>query len=205
MFSEVSPDVLSVVKKVCTPCPNCETSLKHLPLKVSKLEERFVEFVAKTEASFSNLSHVPSDEIRNVSAEVAVVGKAVKEAISAQNNKQSVNVSGVVESGSTDTDLAVVKELFGFLGDDRVIPIEAFRLGKEPINGKPRPLKVRLSMLLRGLQYFERQSFLRALKNLRRYLCAPQLYRCTAIQCFVLESLKSHFPNTHLVIVFCQG
>lgn len=58
MFSEVSPDVLSVVKKV-TPCPNCETSLKHLPLKVSKLEQRFVEFVAKTEASFSNLSHVP--------------------------------------------------------------------------------------------------------------------------------------------------
>ena len=154
-----------------------------------------MEFVAKTEASFSNLSHVPSDEIRNVSAEVAVVGKAVKEAISAQNNKQSVNVSGVVESGSTDTDLAVVKELFGFLGDDRVIPIEAFRLGKEPINGKPRLLKVRLSMLLRGLQYFERQSFLRALKNLRRYLCAPQLYRCTAIQCFVLESFKIPFPQ----------
>lgn len=140
-FSEVSEDILSVVKKVCTPCPNC-----HLPMKVPKLEQRFVEFVAKTEASFSKLSHVPNGEIRNVSTEVAEVGKAVKEAISAQDNKQCVIVSGVVESGSTDTDLAVVKELFGFLSDDRVIPItEAFRLGKGPINGKPRLLKVRLS------------------------------------------------------------
>ena len=74
---------------------------------MSKLEQRFVEFVAKTEASFCKLSHVPSGEIRNVSAEVAEVEKAVKEAIVAQNNKQSVIVSGVVESGSTDTNLAV--------------------------------------------------------------------------------------------------
>ena len=35
-----------------------------------------------------------------------------------------------------------LKELLGFLG---VTPIEAFRLGKEPINGKPRLLKVCLS------------------------------------------------------------
>ena len=35
-----------------------------------------------------------------------------------------------------------LKERLGFLG---VTPIEAFRLGKEPINGKPRLLKVCLS------------------------------------------------------------
>ncbi|KAL5486910.1 hypothetical protein EMCRGX_G019450 [Ephydatia muelleri] len=49
-FSKVSLDVLSVVKRVCTPCPSCETSLKNLPLRVSNLEQKFVEFVAKTEA-----------------------------------------------------------------------------------------------------------------------------------------------------------
>lgn len=55
--------------------------------------------MAKTEAHFSKLSPVSSSKIRNVSTDVAEVGKAVKEAISAQNNKQSVIVSGVVESG----------------------------------------------------------------------------------------------------------
>ena len=48
-FSKVGLDVLSVVKNVCTPCPSCETSLKNLPLRVSKLEQKFVEFVAKAE------------------------------------------------------------------------------------------------------------------------------------------------------------
>ena len=76
-----------------------------------------MEFVAKTEAHFSKLSPVSSSKIRNVSTDVAEDGKAVKEAISAQNNKQCHCLWGCRIWQSTDTDLAVVKELFGFLGE----------------------------------------------------------------------------------------
>ncbi|KAL5479849.1 hypothetical protein EMCRGX_G023439 [Ephydatia muelleri] len=101
--------------------------------------------------------------------------KLVKEAISAQNKKQSVIVSGVVESGSTYTDLAVIKELFGFLGDDRVIPIaiEAFRLGKEPINGKPRLLKVRLSYATQRSAILQKAKLLKGSENFKEILVRP--------------------------------
>ena len=99
----------------------------------------------------------------------------MKEAISAQNKKQSVIVSGVVESGSTYTDLAVIKELFGFLGDDLVIPIaiEAFRLGKEPINGKPRLLKVRLSNATQRSARLRKAKLLKGSENFKEILVRP--------------------------------
>ena len=56
MFAEVNSDGLNIIKKVCSPCPNCETSIKNLLLKVSKLDQRFVEFVTQTDRRFSKLS-----------------------------------------------------------------------------------------------------------------------------------------------------
>ena len=88
------------------------SKLKHLPLKASTIEQRFVEFVAKTEATFGKLSPVSSSEIRNL---FCLCGSWEScKTISAQDSKLSVIVSGVLESGSTDTDLAVVKNFLAF-------------------------------------------------------------------------------------------
>ena len=36
---------------MCTPCPNCEHSLRHLPARVAALETKFDEFVIRIEAA----------------------------------------------------------------------------------------------------------------------------------------------------------
>lgn len=146
-FSQVSLDVLSVVKKVCTPCPSCETSLKNLPLRVSNLEKKFVEFVAKTEEVIGGSLRAQSGVVCNTAAGVDV-DKAVKEAISAHDEKLCIILSGVKETGSAVTDKALVKEIFDSLSEDSVFLIDAFRLGKEPngeSNVKPRLVKVRVA------------------------------------------------------------
>lgn len=132
-FSKVSLDVLSVVKNVCTPCPSCETSLKNLPLRVSKLEQQFVEFVAKAESAIGGSLPASCKGVSNMVTGVDV-DKAVKEAISAHDEKLCIIFSGVKETGSADTDEALVKEILVFLDEDRVFLIDAFRLGKESVN-----------------------------------------------------------------------
>ena len=67
------------MKNVCTPCPSCETSLKNLPLRVSKLERKFVEFVAKAESAIGGSFPTPSGGVCNMVAGVDA-DKAVKEA-----------------------------------------------------------------------------------------------------------------------------
>ena len=150
-FVNVSHDVLCVVKKVCTPCPNCETSLKDLPLRVSKLEQKFAEFVAKTETSAVGPSTLHSSVGGNACTVAPVdVSKAVKEAISAHDEKFCVIVSGVKETGSVVTDKAAVKKVFDSICKDSVVLIDAFRLGKESsessegLSAKPRLVKVRV-------------------------------------------------------------
>ena len=128
-FSKVSLDVLSVVKKVCTPCPSCETSLKNLPLRVSNLEQKFVEFVAITEAVIGGSLPAQCGVVCNTGVDV---DKAVKEAISAHDEKLCIILSGVKETGSAVADKALVKEIFDSLSEDSIFLIDAFRLGKEP-------------------------------------------------------------------------
>ena len=82
---QVSLDVLSVVKKVCTPCPSCETSLKNLPLRVSNLEHKFVEFVAKTEAVIGgSLPAQCGVKVANAAQRSAVL-KILKESVKFKN------------------------------------------------------------------------------------------------------------------------
>ena len=141
-FSKVSLDVLSVVKKMCTPCSSCETSLKNLPLRVSNLEQKFVEFVAKTEAVIGGSLPAQCGVVCNTGVDV---DKAVKEAILAHEEKLCIILSGIKETGSAVTDKALVKEIFDSLSEDSVFLIDAFRLGKEPNGGsnvKPRLVKV---------------------------------------------------------------
>ena len=144
-FSKVSLDVLSVVKRVCTPCPSCETSLKNLPLRVSNLEQKFVEFVAKTEAVIGESLPAQCGVVCNTGVDV---DKAVKEAISAHDEKLCIILSGIKETGSAVADKALVKEIFVSLSEDCVFLIDAFRLGKAPNGGsnvKLRLVKVRVA------------------------------------------------------------
>ena len=131
-FSKVSLDVLPIVKKVCTPCPSCETSLKNLPLRVSNLEQKSVEFVAKTEAVIGGSLPAQCGAVCNTGVDV---DKAVKEAISAHDEKLCNILSGVKETASAVTDKVLVKEIFDSMSVDSVYLIDAFRLGKEP-NGR---------------------------------------------------------------------
>ena len=110
MFSKVSLDVLSVVKKVCTPCPSCETSLKNLPLRVFNLEQKFVEFVAKTEAVIGGSLPAQCGVVCNT-------GVDVKEAILAHDEKLCIILSGIKETGSAVADEALVKEIFDSLSN----------------------------------------------------------------------------------------
>ena len=74
--------------------------------------------------------------------------EAVKEAISAHDEKLCIILSGFKETGSAVTDKALVKEIFDSLSEDSAFLIDAFRLGKEPNGGsnvKPRIVKVRVA------------------------------------------------------------
>ena len=142
MFSKVSLDVLSVVKKVCTPCPSCETYPKNLLLRVSNLEQMFV---AKTVAVIGGSLPAQFGVVCNTGVDV---DKAVKEAISAHDEKLCIILSGIKETGSAVTDKALVKEIFDSLSEDSFFLIDAFRLGKEPNGGsnvKPRLVKVHVA------------------------------------------------------------
>ena len=71
--------------------------------------------------------------------------KAVKETISAHDEKMCIILSGVQETGNVVTDKALVKEIFDSLSEDSVFLIDAFQLGKEPNGGSnvnPRLVKV---------------------------------------------------------------
>ncbi|KAL5491841.1 hypothetical protein EMCRGX_G017206 [Ephydatia muelleri] len=111
-FSKVSLDVLSVVKKVCTPCPSCETYPKNLLLRVSNLEQMFV---AKTVAVIGGSLPAQFGVVCNTGVDV---DKAVKEAISAHDEKLCIILSGIKETGSAVTDKALVKEIFDSLSED---------------------------------------------------------------------------------------
>ena len=58
------------------------------------------------------------------------VDKAVKEALSHQENRRSLVISGIKESISQDEDARFVKDLFSYLGEKDVVVVDCFRLGK---------------------------------------------------------------------------
>ena len=152
-FSNVGLDALAIVKEVCTPCPGCEFALRQLPAKVASLEKRLQDFVEKTESALTNVlstSHVAATSaVQSQCTPINKdVDKAVKEALSHQENRRSLVISGIKESISQDEDARFVKDLFSYLGEKDVVVVDCFRLGKSPITNsasKPRLLKVSLA------------------------------------------------------------
>ena len=176
-FSKVSCDVLPIVKKVCT---HCETSLKNLPLRVSNLEQKFVEFVAKTEAVIGGSLPAQCGAVCNTGVDV---DKAVKEAISAHDEKLCIILSGVQETGSAVTDKALVKEIFDSLSEDSVFLIDVFRLGKEPNGGsnvKPRLVKVRVANAAQRSVVLRKAKILKESDKFKNVFVRPSLSHTAA-------------------------
>ena len=110
---------------------------QHILLRVSNLEQKFVEFVAKTEAVIGGSLPAQCGAVCNLTRR-----------LSAHDEKLCIILSGVQETGSAVTDKALVKEIFDSVSEDSVFLIDAFRLGKEPNGGSnvnPRLVKVRVA------------------------------------------------------------
>eukprot|EP00731_Ephydatia_muelleri_P027048 Em0018g1148a len=160
-----SSDVLAIVKKVCVTCPCCEARIRSLPVKLEEVEKKLDEFVARVEEKFSDLkgSSLPAQRICSPDIDV---DKAVKDAVSAINNRDHVILYGLPETGSAIKDFDTVKDIFDSLGVNDVKAMDVFRLGKvQSVVGvsqsKPRLLKVRLSSSI------VRNSLLKKAKLLR--------------------------------------
>ena len=72
----------------------------------------------------------------------------MKEALSHQENRRSLVISGIKESISQDEDARFVKDLFSYCGEKDVVVVDCFRLGKPLVTSstpKPRLLKVSLA------------------------------------------------------------
>ena len=165
-FSAVSPENLGIIKDVCTPCPNCEHSLRHLPARVAVLEKKIDEFVIRIEAAVTKSE--PAVTKAAPVQHASQVDIAIKEAISANDNRYHVVISGLQETESPSLDIKHTKELVSSLdiGDD-VVFVDAYRLGKRaPDRNRPRLLKVRFaSSLHRSLVLRKAKS----LKNSPKY------------------------------------
>ena len=166
IFSAVSPENLGIIKDVCTPCPNCEHSLRHLPARVAALETKFDEFVIRIEAAVTKAE--PAVTKAAPVQHASQVDIAIKEAISANDNRYHVVISGLQETESPSLDIKHTKEIVSSLdiGDD-VVFVDAYRLGKRaPDGNRPRLLKVRFaSSLHRSLVLRKAKS----LKNSPKY------------------------------------
>ena len=151
-FSKVGLDTLAIVKEVCTPCPGCEFALRQLPAKVASLEKRLQDFVEKTESALTNVlsaSHVAATSaVQSQCTPVNKdVNKAVKEALSHQENRRSLVISGIKESISQDEDARFVKDLFSYLGEKDVVVVDCFRLGKPLVTrSTPKPCLLKVSL-----------------------------------------------------------
>ena len=148
---------------MCTPCPNCEHSLRHLPARVAALETKFDEFFIRIEAAVTKAAPVQH---------ASQVDIAIKEAISANDNRYHVVISRLQETESPSLDIKHTKEIVSSLdiGDD-VVFVDAYRLGKRaPDENRPRLLKVRFASSL------HRSLVLRKAKSLKN---SPSIPRCT--------------------------
>ena len=90
-----------------------------------------------------------------------------------------------------------LKELFGFLGDDRVTPIEAFRLRKEPINGKPRLLKVHLSNATQRSAILRKAKLLKGSEKFKEIFVRPSYTAIERIHiCGLYDTLRTKKNET---------
>ena len=116
-------------------CPKCEHSLRYLPARVAVLEKKFDDLVTKMEVAVTK-----AEPVRHVSQ----VDVAIKEAISAHDNRYHVVISGIQEADSPSHDVKYTKELFSFLDiGENVVFVDAVRLRKHaPDRTRPPILKV---------------------------------------------------------------
>ena len=121
-----------------------------MPAKLEEVEKKLDDFVARVEEKFSKIkeSSLPAQRICSPD-----VDKAVKDAVSAINNRDHVISYGLTETGSANADFDTVKDIFDSLGVNDVKAVNVFRLGKvQSVDGvsqpKPRLLKVRLSSFI---------------------------------------------------------
>ena len=115
-----------LLSKRFVPYPGCEARLRSLPAKLEEVEKNLDDFVSRVEVKFSELRGSLPSVRRNCSPDV---DKAV-EAVSAMNNRDHVIICGLAESGSSNVDIATVKDVIFVLDENGVKAVDLFWLGK---------------------------------------------------------------------------
>ncbi|KAL5463881.1 hypothetical protein EMCRGX_G032828 [Ephydatia muelleri] len=171
-MSTIAPKfVIKCVKKVAKPASEIQqvNVSTEQSSRVAALETKFDEFVIRIEAAITKAE--PAVTKAAPVQHASQVDIAIKEAISANDNRYHVVISGLQETESPSLDIKHTKEIVSSLdiGDD-VVFVDAYieyRLGKRaPDGNRPRLLKVRFaSSLHRSLVLRKAKS----LKNSPKY------------------------------------